>query len=623
MSEVEHAALEMGWEGADSGRIRLVTRATPCSRQHSSEHAVTMPTTTDSQRCVGARANAREHFVMSASDAKRTNGSAWNSRLVSGTVRSVHEDDSGKCVSEAVTAVRDLPAGRKLHRVNVRYIAAGRPPELLEQRRTSLRRPLAMLGTPTLIETVVAVTGPPLLTLVQAHRHRPTGPTISSTRPRRWRTECFGKRRTCCSPWAGTYRTDCGRRRPLPVIQSSRARTLGRPYDYFMAVFPPDQLVRMVELTNDKLATKKQPQLTTGELLKFFGVLILGTRYEFGHRADLWKTEAGNRLLQAPAFGMKTGMPRKRFDAIWSSLTFSRQGDRGDEECSAAHRWRLVSEFVESINSHRSAHFSPSELICVDESIARWYGQGGRWMEHGLPQYVAIDRKPEDGCETQKSACGRSGIMMQPQAVPTVEHEETRASEAEACLKHGTAFLDRLVRPWYGKGDRIVCADSYFAGVEAALHLQARGVRCIGLVKTATSRYLMKLLQSKVLPYRGDWATCTGATARLPPWPWCGTNAGDGTLSPLPPASRKAPCARVIRRVNKPALSRRQANDRAQKAVLSPPCSLPESKDVYSPLEIPKYSGPGPRHQYDTLQAAAAPARHHCKPHGPSQAAHV
>jgi hypothetical protein len=87
------------------------------------------------------------------------------------------------------------------------------------------------------------------------------------------------------------------------------------------------------------------------------------------------------------------------FDDVWLSLTFSRQGDRGDEECSAAHRWRLVSEFVESIHPHRSAHFSSSELVSVDGSMSRWYGQGGHWIEHGLPQYVAIDRKPENGCE--------------------------------------------------------------------------------------------------------------------------------------------------------------------------------------------------------------------------------
>jgi hypothetical protein len=51
---------------------------------------------------------------------------------------------------------------------------------------------------------------------------------------------------------------------------------------------------------------------------------------------------------------------------------------------------------------------------------------------------------------------------------------------------------------------------------------------------------------------------------------------------------------RVICRVDKPALSRLLAKDRAQKEVLSPPRSLLESKDVYSSLEIPKYSGPAP-----------------------------
>jgi Transposase IS4 len=164
-----------------------------------------------------------------------------------------------------------------------------------------------------------------------------------------------------------------------------------------------------------------------------------------------------------------------------------------------------VSDFVESVNSHRAAYFSPSDLVCVDESMSRWYGQGGHWIENGLPQYVAIDRKPENGCEIQNAACGRSGIMMQLQIVTTAEHEETRASEAEAGLKHGTVVLYRLVKPWYGRGDRIVCADSYFASVEAALHLEARGVRFIGVVKTATSTYPMKLLQYKVLPTRGEW----------------------------------------------------------------------------------------------------------------------
>jgi Transposase IS4 len=244
--------------------------------------------------------------------------------------------------------------------------------------------------------------------------------------------------------------------------------------------------------------------MTTGELLKVIGVLILGTRFEFGSRADLWKTEATSRLFNPPAFGRKTGMSRGRFDDVWSCLTFSRQGARMEDQCSAEHRWQLVADFDQSINAHRAANFTPSDQTCVDEKMSRWYGQGGHWIEHGLPHYVAIDRKPENGCEVQSAASGRSGIMLQLKLVTTAYHEAKREVESEAGLDHGTVVLERLVKPWYGKGDRIVCADSYFASVEAALHLKARSLQFIGVVKTETSKYPMKLMQAKVLPSRGD-----------------------------------------------------------------------------------------------------------------------
>jgi hypothetical protein len=67
--------------------------------------------------------------------------------------------------------------------------------------------------------------------------------------------------------------------------------------------------------------------------------------------------------------------------------------------------------------------------------------------------------------------------------------------------------------------------------------------------------------------------------------------------------------ATLIRRVNKPALWRLQANDRAQKTVLSPPCSSTGVQGCLFVVGDPKYSDPGSCHQYDTLQAAAAPTR--------------
>jgi Transposase IS4 len=120
-----------------------------------------------------------------------------------------------------------------------------------------------------------------------------------------------------------------------------------------------------------------------------------------------------------------------------------------------------------------------------------------------LCKYVAIDRKPENGCEVQNAACGRSGKMQQLQLGSTAYHEATRELESEVGLNHGTVVLERLVKPWYGRGDRIVCADSYVASVEAALHLKARGLSFIGVVKTANSSYPMMFMQAKVLPSRG------------------------------------------------------------------------------------------------------------------------
>ena len=58
-------------------------------------------------------------------------------------------------------------------------------------------------------------------------------------------------------------------------------RTMSR-LDYFLLMFPPKQLSEMVRLTNLELE-KLNVQLTTkGEIIKYIGVMILSTHFEFG-----------------------------------------------------------------------------------------------------------------------------------------------------------------------------------------------------------------------------------------------------------------------------------------------------------------------------------------------------
>jgi hypothetical protein len=131
------------------------------------------------------------------------------------------------------------------------------------------------------------------------------------------------------------------------------------------------------------------------------------------------------------------------------------------------YRWMLVDGFVEAFNKQRILFFEPSSEICVDESMSRWYGQGGNWINLGLPQYVAIDRKPENGCEIQNSACAQSGIMLRLRLVKTPDAEDPNGIEVGNGMLHGTAIMKFLVEPWAHTG-RLVCGDSYFASVGAA-----------------------------------------------------------------------------------------------------------------------------------------------------------
>jgi Transposase IS4 len=142
--------------------------------------------------------------------------------------------------------------------------------------------------------------------------------------------------------------------------------------------------------------------------------------------------------------------------------------------------------------------------ICIDESMSRWYGQGGDWINAGLPHYVKIERKPEFGCEIQTACCGTYGIMM---SLRVVKHEDL---EGPKDLKHGLKVMICLFQHWSPRG-RVVCADLYFASVQAAVELYKIGWRFIGVVKTAYSLYPKTYLEKIKMPQRG---TCAGLRTR-------------------------------------------------------------------------------------------------------------
>ena len=51
--------------------------------------------------------------------------------------------------------------------------------------------------------------------------------------------------------------------------------------EYFLMLFPPEQLQLILQLTNNELAMARKNYTMAGEIVKFFGVMLLVTQFEF------------------------------------------------------------------------------------------------------------------------------------------------------------------------------------------------------------------------------------------------------------------------------------------------------------------------------------------------------
>lgn len=143
-------------------------------------------------------------------------------------------------------------------------------------------------------------------------------------------------------------------------------------------------LSTIVIATNWNLQKDGHYATTSGEILKYFGVLILMARFEFSDRG---KSRGGmfySNYVPAPNFA--NFMPRKRFEAVRRNVTYRKtpilqQYERRHMSMGPPPgRWGLIQDFVDAISEHRSRQVRHSTFICVDESISRWYGLGGHWI---------------------------------------------------------------------------------------------------------------------------------------------------------------------------------------------------------------------------------------------------
>lgn len=455
----------------------------------------------DARREVGATVSAKATAVTSASECKRLYGTLWKSQIVTGVVKRVVTPPQGSGKQASVLCEWTFGSSTKIKEVkvvNVTLVSSPSTGSATSEQPLSVAQPLDQSA-------------------------RLTDNPVASAIPRDAETEWTAVPSVASSSQNAVYVTSHGidwsykdirvplngsvPRRMWSVSHVAGSRiaedqgvTDMSPLDYFQWMFPMSHLRIIVRLTNAELSKLDKSPTSESEVLRFFGILLLMSRYEFGARKNLWATSSTYKYIAAPNFTRI--MPSHRFETLRSSLRLSNCAVSDDNDSCA--RWALVDDFVKAINEHREMFVTPSELLCVDESMSRWYGLGGEWVDVGLPTYRAIDRKPENGCEIKTSSCGRSGILLRMEIVKSPT-EDSRADK-DAGMSHGTALTCRLTAPW-AHTNRIVCADSYFASVETARVLYNLGTRFIGVVKTAHRGFPLAHLGAVPMRGRGQWTS--------------------------------------------------------------------------------------------------------------------
>ena len=187
--------------------------------------------------------------------------------------------------------------------------------------------------------------------------------------------------------------------------------------------------------------------------MKFLGIILLITRTKVKKRQELWATQATFKYIPAMNLG-RTGLSQHRYDQLWKAVRWSDQPEERPEGMSSErYRWKLISDFVDRFNEHRATRFILSDRVCCDESMSKWYGLGGDWINIGLPMYVAIDRKPVNGREIQNVCCGRSQIMMQIKVVETADKRNANQEVHDDGQLHGIKVMFDLIKPWHNDSD--------------------------------------------------------------------------------------------------------------------------------------------------------------------------
>lgn len=208
--------------------------------------------------------------------------------------------------------------------------------------------------------------------------------------------------------------------------------------------------------TNKALLEAGKNALSAPEWWKYIGLRIAMAKFPGLRLAEFWR-ETETFLRPALKFGKF--MPRDRFEEITSNLIFV-SGSSVDDPLFP------VRTMFTAFNTNMRHSFSPSWIVCVDESMSKWTNK------HTIPNWVFIPRKPcPSGQEWHDAACGLSNVIF---ALEAVEQSD----RIYDTLSKMTGVVLRLIEMSGLQNDkpRVIVGDSAFPSIVLLKELASRGL---------------------------------------------------------------------------------------------------------------------------------------------------
>lgn len=240
--------------------------------------------------------------------------------------------------------------------------------------------------------------------------------------------------------------------------------------DIFHELIPSNLKANMIKATNQTGRRKYGGgwnDIDSHEFDMLIGYwLALGVHHK--SRAERWVLAPVHPIFTGYGFG-QYGIPRNRFDHIVSALSFV-----PDKVSTGMEDMRAMQE---AFNAHMVEKYSPSWLVCVDESMTPWYYPGD------CPAWVIMKDKPTSrGMEFHTTADHSTKVIFRVE--PVRDPEATRFQDV--CSDRVSALTLRMTEPLF-QSYRVVVLDSFFGTLETVLQLEKHGLYSTVVLKKKRS----------------------------------------------------------------------------------------------------------------------------------------